>query len=359
MKNSNLLLLMAAVFALASCGTYTQSAQQGGTQFRNSIYYSPNSGASRASAEQQYLAELEEKTEETLQGDQSRTYDASTNTMTVKVGDNNVVDIDYNPSVTYQIVDDQESYEARLRKFDSPTYTINIEMDSYPMWNGYYSWYRPSWRWYSSWSSPWYNPWHYGWNYPWYGSWYSPWYADYAWGYYDPFYDPFYSTLWGYHYGYHHIYYPVHRPVHKPVHKPGFHPGHGPGAPVHGKDIHYGKRNDAPSYKNVRKGNPGSVANGGAAHKPAVGSVTRRPQSAQNKMAGTNNDRQNVTKTPDNKKNATVTNRNNNNNSNRGSYTRTTNQQTRSGSYSQSRGFNNGRSSGNTNNGGGSSYRRR
>lgn len=354
MKNGNMLLLMAAVFAMASCGTYTQSAQHSGAKFRNSIYYTPGGGTSSEFVEQQqYLAQLEEKTQETVQNVQSQTYDASTNTMTVKVGDDNVVDIDYNPSVTYQIVDDQESYEARLRKFDSPTYTINIEMDSYPMWNGYYSWYRPSWRWYGSWHSYWCNPWHYGWNHPWYSSWYSPWYADYAWGYYDPFYDPFYSPFWGYHYGHHHIYYPIHRPVHKP----GYHPGHGHGKPSHGKDIYYGKRNDAPSYKNVRKGNPGSVANGGAAHKPTTGSVTRRPQSAHNKVAGTDKNRHNVNKTPNNKTNTTVTNRNNS--SSRGSYTRTTSQQTRSGSYNQSSGYSNGRSSGNTSNGGGSSYRRR
>ena len=359
MKNSNLLLLMAAVFALASCGTYTQSAQRGGAQFRNGIYYAQNSGAPAAAAQQQYLEQLQEKTDEALQDVQSHSYDASTNTMTVKVGDNNVVDIDYNPSITYQIVDDQESYEERLRKFDSPTYTINIEMDSYPMWNGYYSWYRPSWRWYSSWSSRWYSPWYS----PWYSSWYSPWYADYAWGYYDPFYDPFYSPMWGYHYVYHPVYYPVHRPVHKPAHKPaqkpGYYPGYGPGAPSHGKDIHYGKRKDSPSYQNVRKGNPGSVANGSAAQKPASGSVTRKPQNVQNKSNGTGQNKQGVTKTPDNKKPATVTNRNNSNanRQNRESYTRTTNQQTRSGSSSQSGGFSNGRSSGS--NGGGSSYRRR
>ena len=43
MKNNNLFLLVAAVFALISCGTANRSAQYSGTQFRNSIYYTPDS----------------------------------------------------------------------------------------------------------------------------------------------------------------------------------------------------------------------------------------------------------------------------------------------------------------------------
>ena len=372
MKNSNLFLLMAAVFALASCGTYTHTAQQGGAQFRNSIYYTPgNTNSQEYIQEQQYIAKLQEKTGEAMQNGQTQTYDASTNTMTVQVGDNNVVDIEYNPNVTYQIVDDQESYEARLRKFDSPTYTINIEMATSPWW-GYdwrstwygrhYSLYRPLRGWYGSWYSPWY--------YPWYGAWNSPWYADYAWGFYDPFYDPFYNPWWNHYYGpgfyypsWHLGYYPGH---HYP-HHPGLHPGHGPGAPSHGhgKDVHYGKRNDTPSYKDVRKGNSGTMASGAAAHKPTTGSVTRRPQSAtQDKnINATQNKQGSVNNNPD-KKQTTTTNRNHNSNSsNKGSYTRTTSsQQTRSNSssYSQSSGYSGGRSSGATHSsGGGSSYRRR
>ncbi len=358
MKISNLFLLMAAVFALASCGTYTQSAQRGGAQFRNSIYYNPdNSQSEEYMQQQQYLAQLQQKTGETLQGEQT-SYDRADNTVTVQVGESNVVDIEYNPSVTYRIVDDPESYEARLRKFDSPTYTINIEMGTYPSLS-YYSWYRPSWRWYYSWHNPWYrwdSYWYSALNYPWYGAWYSPWYADFAWGYYNPFYDPFYNPWWAHHYGpgFYPGYYPIHRPGHG---HPGYHPGHGPGAPSHGKDVYYGKRNESPSYKNVRKGNSGSMASGPAAGKPTTGSVTRRPQSSsQNKGQG-------AVKSSGNKhtNTSTVTNRNNNSNSNRGSYTRTTTQQTRSNNSSyQNSGYSGGRSSGTTgNNGGGSSYRRR
>ena len=363
MKNSNLFLLLAAVFALASCGTYTHTAQQGGSQFRNSIYYTPgNTNSQEYIQEQQYIAQLQERTGQTMQNVQRQTYDASTNTMTVQVGDNNVVDIEYNPSVTYQIVDDQESYEARLRKFDSPTYTINIEMATSPWWGmdwrsswygGHYSLYRPSWRWYSSWYSPWY--------YPWYGAWNSPWYADYAWGFYNPFNDPFYNPWWSHYYG-PGFYYPNHHHHHHP----GLHPGHGPGAPSHGhgKDVHYGKRNDKPSYKDVRKGNSGTMASGAASHKPTTGSVTRRPQTAtQNKVVNTTQNKQTAVKNPENKKQTTTTNRNHNSNSSsKGSYTRTTSQQTRSNSssYSQSSGNGGGRSSGATHSsGGGSSYRRR
>ena len=370
MKNSNLFLLMAAVFALASCGTYTHTAQQGGAQFRNSIYYTPgNTNSQEYVQQQQYIAQLQEKTGETLQNVQTQTYDASTNTMTVQVGDNNVVDIEYNPNVTYQIVDDQESYEARLRKFDSPTYTINIEMGTSPWWGfdwrsswygRHYSLYRPSWGWYSSWYSPWY--------YPWYGAWNSPWYADFAWGFYDPFYDPFYSPWWNHYYGpgfYHPSWHLGYYPGHHHHHHPGLHPGHGPGAPTHGKDVHYGKRNDSPSYKDVRKGNSGTMASGAAAHKPTTGSVTRRPQSAtQNKnMSAAQNKQGSVNNNPDKKQNSTAgRNNNSSSSSNRGSYTRTTQQQTRSNSssYSQGSSYSGGRSSGNTHSsGGGSSYRRR
>lgn len=354
MKNSNLFLLLASVFALASCGTYTYTAQQGGTQFRNSIYYTPGSTDSREYVqEQQYMAQLQEKTSSALQDAQTQSYDASTNTMTVQVGDNNVVDIEYNPNVTYQIVDDRESYEARLRKFDSPTYTINIEMGATPWWG--LDW-NTSWRWRTSWR--WHNPWYYPWSYPWYGAWNSPWYADYMWGfhspYYDPFYDPFYhpfySPWWVYHHHHHHY--------------PGFHPGHGPGAPSHGhgRDIHYGKRNDSPSYKDVRRGNSGSMASGAAAHKPTTGSVTRRPQTAsQNRDMSATQNKQGSVHNPDNRKQTNATNRNHSNSSNRGSYTRSSSQQTRSSSsYSQSSSYGGGRSSGATHSsGGGSSYRRR
>ena len=372
MKNSNLFLLLAAVFALASCGTYTYTAQQGGSQFRNSIYYTPGSTNSQEYIqEQQYMAELQEKTDGALQNVQTQSFDASTNTMTVQVGDNNVVDIEYNPNVTYRIVDDQESYEARLRKFDSPTYTINIEMGTTPWWGldwrtswygRHYSWYRSSWRWYNSWYFPW--------SHPWYGAWNSPWYADYMWGfhtpYYDPFYDPFYSPWWGHYYGpgfyypnWHLGYYPGHH-----HHYPGFHPGHGPGAPSHGhgKDVRYGKRNDSPSYKDVRRGNSGSMASGAAANKPSTGSVTRRPQTAsQNRDVNATHNKQGAVNNPD-KKQTNATNRNHNNSSNRGSYTRSSSQQTRSNSssYSQSGSYGGGRSSGATHSsGGGSSYRRR
>ncbi|MBO7268759.1 MAG: hypothetical protein J6U83_03285 [Bacteroidales bacterium] len=146
MKNNNLFLLMAAVFALISCGTANRTAYYGGTQLRNSIYYTPTSRNSQEYVqEQEYLQNLRERTTTTVAGQESySTYIPSTETRTVYVGDNNQVNIDARPGVTYTIVDDQESYEARLRKFDSPFYSINIDVyDPYP-WYGYrYGHYSP------------------------------------------------------------------------------------------------------------------------------------------------------------------------------------------------------------------------
>ncbi len=279
MKNNNLFILMAAVFALISCGTANRTAYQSGTQFRNSIYYTPDSRTSQAYLqEQEYLKNLQERTTSTVAQQESySTGIMSTDTKTVYVGDNNQVNIDARPGVTYTIVDDQESYEARLRKFDSPFYTINIDVyDPYP-WYGYrYGAYSPYWgSWYGNWRYHWYSwytpswSWHYNWHW-------DPWYANSYWGWYDPFYDPWWGPA----------YWPVHRPVHRPgIHpgdRPGFHPGAGPGAkPHHGKEIYYGKRKSSPSYNNANNIN--------AAGRPATGSVTRKPANATRINNGTRN----------------------------------------------------------------------
>ena len=303
MKNNNLFILMAAVFALISCGTANRTAYYGGTQFRNSIYHTPNSTTSQEYLqEQEYLQNLQERTTSTVaqQGGYS-SYIPSTDTRTVYVGENNEVNIDARPGVTYKIVDDQESYEARLRKFDSPFYSINIDIyDPYP-WYGYrYGHYSPYWgSWYGNWGYRWYN--HYGWHTPgwnwmwnWHYNWrWDPWYANSYWGWYDPFYDPWWGpSYWP---GY---YWPVHRPGIHPGHKPGHHPGAGPGAkPNHGREIYYGKRNSSPSYNNANRNNG---TNGNVAGRPNTGSVTRKPANVTQINNGTRNPGHNASQVQNN-----------------------------------------------------------
>lgn len=279
MKNNNLFLLVAAVFALISCGTANRSAQYSGTQFRNSIYYTPDSRDPQIYAqEQKYLQDLQERTSDaTGKYAREHNYSTTSDTRNVYVGENNEVDIAYEPGVTYSIMDDQESYEARLRKFDSPYYTINIEFhDPYPWFDYRYGWYTPyGGRWYANWSHPWYSSYYSwyapGWNWHWDWNWRWNWYHGPYWGWYDPFYDPW----WGH--AYWPGYWPGYHPGHWPGHHPGYHPGHGPGArPDHHRDIYYGKRNSSPTYRENGRGNV-TATNGNAAGRPGTGSVTRRP----------------------------------------------------------------------------------
>lgn len=251
MKNNILFILTAGCVVLfSSCGTANR-ATYASSDFINGIYYTPDS----KEIEEHVLAqaEFENLRKETSQYIDNRSknsvYTTSGNTQTIFVGDTNVVNIDYTPTYTYSIVDDEESYEARLRKFDSPVYTINIE------WNDPYSswwdvWYRPSWI---TWGTAWYNPW-WGLQYSWWGpSWgWNHWYAGYNpwWGYHH--YDPWWGPAWGYpHYG--------------PGWDYGWGPGWGPAPfPPHHRphrDIYYGKREHSPSYNNSR-GHSGSYTHG-------------------------------------------------------------------------------------------------
>ena len=303
MKNNNLFIMMAAVFALISCGTANRTAYNSGTQFRNSIYYTPDSKTSQAYLqEQEYLQNLQERTTSTAAQQQERytTYIPSTDSKTIYVGENNQVNIDARPGTTYTIVDDQESYEARLRKFDSPYYSINIDIyDPYPWWSyGYGLYYPYAGRWHSSWYHPWYS--HYGWHTPswnlrwnWHYNWgwHNPWYGGSYWGWYDPFYDPWWGpSYWP---GYWPGYWPSHRPgFHPGHHHPGHHPGAGPGArPDHRRDVYYGKRNSSPTYREVGRNN--SVSNS-VAGRPNKGSVTRRPANVTQINNGTRNPGHNV-----------------------------------------------------------------
>jgi len=386
MKNSNLFILMAVVFALFSCGTANRSAYNNGSQFRNSIYYTPQRVEANEYAQQaEYLEELQERTVTATENAAARqSYNAATNTKEIYVGDNNYVNIDATPGVTYKIIDDQESYEARLRKFDSPFYSINIDI------NDFNSWYDYRYGWYGTWHRPWYMS-YYWWHTP---SWYMRWNWHYNWGIYDPFYDPWWGPdYWygyypGYYPGYWPGYWPSHRPGIHPPHKPGYYPGHGPGAkPTPGRDVYYGKRNSTPSY-NAHKGN-NNIVNNNPASRPNTGSVTRKPQ--QTNVSGNNRpqnnngapqgnsaNRQYRRVTPDkaasnkgnvststdkktapaNKSNSFYSRDNNRNSNTTSSYNRSTGSQNRS-SYSSGNSNYSNRSSGNSSNGGGSSYRRR
>ncbi len=77
-------------------------------------------------------------------------------------------------TVDVYALDDGETYEARLRRFDEP------EVESYTVYVDYYGW-----------DNPWYNPW---WGPSYYYSWYSPWRHSYAW-YNTWWYDSWYG--WG------------------------------------------------------------------------------------------------------------------------------------------------------------------
>lgn len=68
-----------------------------------------------------------------------------------------------------------ETYESRLRKFDSPTYSFSIN--------------------FGVWGNPWYNPWWGNWIYP-FGPCYASTYWCWRWGYWDPWFDP----VWGWPY---------------------------------------------------------------------------------------------------------------------------------------------------------------
>lgn len=367
MKNRSFFILMAAVLPLISCGVAGHSAFYGG-QFRNSIYYTPdNSAGSNYAQLQQDNMNAEEEADAVQQQKQSSPQ--NTDSKAIYIGEANEVNIDYIPGETYTIIDDGESYAARLRKFDSPTYTVNINFVEpdywwdfhfgwhYPGWYRYHSWYGPSWSWhYPSWS--WYHP-----------SW--SWYA-YDWYWHNPWHDPW----WG----------PIHRPgFHPPHHWPGYGPGHhapAPGRP--GRDVYYGKRNGSSStYRDINRGSVSQGVNNSISGRPVQGSVTRRPSgnmqqgnvpqgNGNNKASvlGNGQQQQNkqqyrrVTRTK-NQGQTNVKSANENNSSNNrsnSSYNRNSSSYNRSSSSysnSNSSGSSYGNSGASRSSGGGSSYRRR
>lgn len=229
MKNSNLFLLVAALFAFVSCGTANLTAQWGASQYRNGIYYSTTAASNvQAAPVQQYVEYAQAQPEQVVPA-----------------------------SVALA---EGESYEERLRKFDSPVYVVNVEyVDLYPWWTLDFAWSSHSWRWYHSWYARpywydyhWYN--HHWYDHYWYG---HHWYHDYWYGHHH----------WYPHYG--HIHYPPHHRPHQPA-----------------RPVYYGKRDYTPSYRDVNRGHV-STGSKSPMGNPS-GSVTRRAAGTRSNSAVVN-----------------------------------------------------------------------
>lgn len=249
MRNILLFALLAGTLLLYSCGTANRAAYNS-SNFINGIYYTPDSQETERLAKVESEAEqLKGETKKMFGTTQQYSFDSKAGVETILVGDTNVVNINYNPSITYTITDNDESILARLEKYDTPVYTVNIEWDNYswnkwhrpyPYWSAGFGWYNPYWGPSYAWWGPdfgyqWYDPWYYGYGYynPYsyrYG-WYDPWYYyGYA-GWYDPWWDPFYCH---------------------PTYYPGIPPVAPPHNPMPARDVYYGKRDGgAGSYNNI------------------------------------------------------------------------------------------------------------
>ena len=292
MKNKRFGFIAILAFAAlaSSCGT---SAYYSNSAYSDGIYYRPTQ-ESRA----KMIAEKEAKASRS-QYDQYLARDEEGNLYVVTE------------------LMDGETYESRLRKFDSPWYT-----------NPY---------WYDTWSYAWYDSW-YGYR-PYYAYGYYPYYGYY--GYYYPYgyYSPYWYSPWAwggvgyagwyawnrwYDYPYHHHYYP----------SGGYGPGPGPSKR---ENVVYTPRNSNTGSGMYR--NTGNAGNRGmyTTHRTSSGgSVSTRTSNS-----GTTTVRSSNTSRP------ARTGASRSSSSSSGSYTRS------SGSYSS--GGSAGRSSGGGYSGGGSS----
>lgn len=362
MRNNILFMLIAGSLFFMSCATANR-ASYSSQGFTNGIYYKPNEQqANRLAQAREDLSDLKGQTNKALNSSSKSTFDSRTGVETIYIGDTNAITIDYNPYKTYLLTDDMESYLARAEKYDSPLYTVNIDMgvrfyDGWyrPYWSTYgYGWHNPYWGPYYSWWGPSYHYGHYyGWYDPWYYGWYDPWYYGYyGYGWYDPWWGPGYYPPYG----------------------PGFYPipphHHGPS-----RDIYYGKRENGGASPSYGGRGGGSYTRRDATMNPVRGNNSNNgnittsatpPQGAGNRNTGGSAYRRSAN--PKVKENATVTGTNNrqNSNSQHSSYGRSS--QTRSSSSSS---YNRGNSSGYNSSGsyrsnsssgsgrsGGSSYRR-
>ena len=231
MKNSNLFLLVAALFAFVSCGTANLTAQWGASQYRNGIYYSATAVSNvQAAPVQQYVEYAQTQPEQVV------------------------------PAAV--ALAEGESYEERLRKFDSPVYVVNVEyVDPYPWWTLDFAWSSHSWRWYHSWYA---RP--YWYDYHWYN---HHWYDHYWYGHH------WYHDHW---YGHHHWY-----PHYGHVHYPSHHRPHQPARPVY-----YGKRDYNPSYRDMNRGYVSSPGGSKSPMGTPSGSVTRRAAGTRSNSAVVN-----------------------------------------------------------------------
>lgn len=219
MKNNSLFLLVAMLFAIVSCGAADLYAQKRVSQYRNGIYYSAQQQSVKEQPAQVY-------SEETL-------------------------------AIEVPALGSDESYEERLKKFDSPVYIVNVEYtDLYPWWSLNFAWNSRNWGWYHSWYSR-----------PYWGGplWYSYWYPNSYW---------YWGDYW-WHYPYHHHFYPAYYPVHYPSYHPGHHPAARPG-----RNVYYGKRDNAPSY--ISNGRGPVVYGGNHPASSVPGSIYRKPSQGKN-----------------------------------------------------------------------------
>ncbi len=202
MKNTFIFALILGSMTLTGCGVIVVNS--GSSWNDDAIYARPDRERMEARAAAQ--AELERLRAADRQG--SGTTVAAVDDV-LFFDDNGVVEIDAKPGETYLIYEDGLSYEERLHRFDSPDYTININVNAWddawynPWWGISYYWYSPLHGWYSPWVYGRYNPAYYG---GWYGpfcygyvGWYDPWYFDpfyYGWGFGWGWYDPWYRYGW-------------------------------------------------------------------------------------------------------------------------------------------------------------------
>lgn len=211
MKKRFLFLSTLVSLILSSCGTMSSYY----AQFEDGIYYRPDDSRAVAAVSANELRDLQQETDNAF----------------ITSGNNNV----------YELSDD-ETYESRLRKFDSPTYTIYLDLCG---WDN--AWYNP---WWGTYNYGWYYPWSYrgwyGWNDPWYYGWYDPWYYGswYGYGYGYSYYNPWYYNDWWY-YGHNW----------GPAPGPGIGGGHHDGDHNSRGDFAYGKR-ETPTGNNrgIRSG---------------------------------------------------------------------------------------------------------